>query len=571
MKYLIGISKTLFNSSVAHGTENDDLSNLEIILTERLTRKKANGAWPELALRPFSELSPRDLEMAENRDVHHPQIYEDGLNKVFPFYEHLQQKHLAHFTKKFNPNLKYLSHHWAHAYSALGMSPFERAVILVMDGAGSSREDYFQNHDEGTLEEGIHQSRQNHEEYSIYLQDGPKLRCVYKKWQQFVPYSALPNERITEGIGIFYETIAQYIFNSKRSSGKVMGLSDYSFQCSAQSPFEILTSLDWAKSFQGKGKNQWDTSPHRKLYEELASITQGKYEEHTLKILEWIRRTYPDYENLIFVGGSALNCTFNMKAIKKKIFKSYYVPPFPGDEGISFGLYHYLKLKNIPRKWEPLSHEKQQGYFGPKSSAPTETRIKQVFSSFPLVRPSSITEWTARRLQEGKVIAWFQGRSESGPRALGNRSILARIDREGLKEYLNSHIKFRESFRPYGCSCLYEKAPEYFELEGPFDTPYMSYAVPVRPNWYSYFKEVTHVDQTSRFQTVRETMNPRFYQLIFEFGKLNGVFALLNTSFNIMGEPIVETLEDAKKFLETVPVDALVVGDFYIESQVKKL
>jgi carbamoyltransferase len=162
------------------------------------------------------------------------------------------------------------------------------------------------------------------------------------------------------------------------------------------------------------------------------------------------------------------------------------------------------------------------------------------------------------------LIAWFHGRSESGPRALGNRSILARVDVPGLKDDLNARVKGRESFRPYGSSVLQEHAAEYFEVPSDFEAPFMSFAPRVKPKYAELLKEVTHVNGTSRIQTVSEGQNPRYRALIQALGDLTGLYCVLNTSLNIMGEPIVETMQDAKRFLEGTPVDALVLEDVVI-------
>ena len=158
-------------------------------------------------------------------------------------------------------------------------------------------------------------------------------------------------------------------------------------------------------------------------------------------------------------------------------------------------------------------------------------------------------------------MAWFQGRSECGPRALGNRSILARPDRENLKDYLNQHIKFRESFRPYGCSVLEEDSALYFAHSPEFRSPFMSFAVPVREEHRQLLRHVTHIDGTSRMQTVSAAALPRFAQLLQAVKKRTGHGVLLNTSLNVMNEPILETVADARRFWESSRVDAMVIGD----------
>jgi len=278
-----------------------------------------------------------------------------------------------------------------------------------------------------------------------------------------------------------------------------------------------------------------------------------------------LRRELPDYENIILTGGCALNCTFNGKLVRQGLFKEVYVPPFPGDESISLGAAAYLHYILQNQDWQPLTHEQQHGYLGAMESSPSAEDIQKVFEGFQVTHPPSITEHVANLLQQGEVIAWFQGRSEAGPRALGNRSILARPDQSGLKDRLNATIKFREAFRPYGASCLFEKAGEYFDIPEHFNSPYMSFAIPVRSPFKKSLNEVTHIDGTCRFQSVRRGQNEKFYDLIKCFGDKTGLYCLLNTSLNVMGEPIVETAEDARRFLLQTPVHGLAIGDYYIQ------
>jgi carbamoyltransferase len=214
--------------------------------------------------------------------------------------------------------------------------------------------------------------------------------------------------------------------------------------------------------------------------------------------------------------------------------------------------------------WKPFQRDLQTSFLGPKSSVPTEEKIRNVFSQYKLSVESEIHKKVASEIADGKIVAWFQGRSECGPRSLGHRSILARPDRTDLKNYLNSHIKFRENFRPYGCTCIWEKAHEIFNVPAGFENPFMSFAVPVNEKWKQKLQHVTHVDGTSRMQTLHESQEPLFYKLLLEVEKLTGLPLVLNTSLNIMGEPILETIEDAERFFKDSAVDGLCIGNVWI-------
>jgi len=565
--HYIGLGKTLFNSSVCFlPSESRDL---ELILTERITRKKASGAWPEEALRMlesrsgFSEL--KQIRIAENRDVLTPLQRENNINQVIPFFDSLQSSGLAHYSRHSNPNIEFISHHLCHASAAALLAPFAKALIVVMDGAGTEADDLVEQGEKCDLPET--KSKRLHEAVSIYLFDRGKIRCVNKHWQTFAQSQRWPEHYFSQGLGTTYEKAAEYIFNSKRASGKVMGLAAFGHSKTIPDRVAYLESLDWTKAFAGKTKAEWEACSQRQLFADIAATVQHHYEESVSGLFVRLRKTFAEYENLIFTGGSALNCTNNMKVVESGLFASMYIPPFPGDECAGLGAAAHLYLRDHANAWEPVPHELQQGYFGPQSSEPRDSDIASIFADFEITAPPSIIDFTVDALARGEVIGWFQGRSESGPRALGNRSILAKVDRPGLKEYLNERIKFREAFRPYGCSVTHEMASEYFAVPAGFNNPFMSFAVRTRNQYLERLSEVTHVDGTSRMQTVRPGQNKRFYDLLTAYGKRTGLFCLLNTSLNVMGEPIVETLQDLRHFLDATPVDGVVAGNCFIRKR----
>lgn len=564
----LGLGKTLFNSSVCL---IDSKLEPEILLTERHTRVKASGHWPkevaQKALQKFSlsEKKSDEILLTENRDVIHPHEYEDALDKTFPFKAHLKKQEMG-FLLSENKDLSFISHHFAHALSSLFMSPFEKSVILVMDGAGSKSE-HLQGLPGEKMEGPFKKDQLNagmNEECSIYLQDGPVLKPVYKSWQTFQKDSR-SDHYYSEGLGTAYEKAAEYIFKKKTASGKVMGLAAFQNQSSSKTSLDFLKALDWSQSFQGKGKAEWENSPSLKSFEEIAGEIQAIFENRYGVFISEIRKHFPEYTNIILAGGCALNCTNNAKILDSGEFEQIFVPPFPGDEGISLGCAFYPIWKNHPQLWKKREAHQLVSYFGDKNSLPTNQEIEKVFEGYTIHHPNSLTDFVTDLLLKEEVIAWFQGRSECGPRALGNRSILCRPDKQDAKQYLNDHIKFRESFRPYGCSVPQEKASLYFQVSSNFENPFMSFACKVQRDFKEQLKEVSHVDGTSRMQTVREGQNPLFHQLLQSFGEKSGLYCLLNTSLNIMGEPIVETLTDAKNFLDNTPVHGLAIEDYYVE------
>ncbi|MBY0470981.1 hypothetical protein K2X30_07400 [bacterium] len=572
MTHYLGLGKTLFNSSacLVKPGSNGARPEVELVLSERITRKKASGIWPEQALRLLQKDFSSSLRIAENRDVLKPSLKEDALNRAMPFYDYLQREGLERFSQKFNSELEYVTHHRAHAYAALMMSPFRKSIILVMDGAGSNSADFspegeeIQKFSPASLKSDL----AAFEEYSVFLQDEGSLQCVEKGWQSFTKSSRVSGQEFSSGLGMLYEKSAEYIFNSKRAAGKVMGLAAFGKPTRIEDREVFLNQLNWELSFQGDSKKSWESSGYFSVYSDVAASVQQNFEETYLSLAQRLRVKFPKYENLIVTGGCALNCVTNMKLVRAGIFSEIYSPPFPGDECIGLGSASYLYFEKDRNPFQPLEQEQQGGYFGPRSSIPEDQAVENLFREFEIVKPGSIAQYTARVLADGHVVGWFQGRSESGPRALGNRSILARPDRPGLKNYLNQHIKFREGFRPYGCSALHEKAAEYFDVPVGFNNPYMSFSPKTRPEYLAQLAEVTHVDGTSRMQTVRKGQNPLFHSLIDEFGKQTGLFCLLNTSLNVMGEPIAESISDVKRLLEETPIYGIAVGNYFIRRTV---
>ena len=568
----LGLGKVQWGTSVCRVNSANGRPDPELFLTERATHVKADPTWPSEGIEYFLNRVPdlKKTHISENRDAQDPFVFEQMLDKKYPFFDWIQKNGFKPFTRKFNSNLKYLSHHYCHAMAAVAVSPFERSLIVVMDGAGTEATGFEENHFEDSFLPKQGARNDKFEEVSVYLQEGPNLKCVLKRWQTFQTGEARKNYRgwtLSEGLGIFYEESAKYIFNSHREAGKVMGLSPFGKPNVVKNRLGFLKDLDWDNSFQGKGKTQWETSGRFKQFANYAATVQHHFESDLFGILKQLNKDFPDIRNLIFTGGCALNCIANMKIIYNGLFDQVYVPPFPSDECIAFGAAHADYLSRHPNEWQPVDWSLQKGNFGPKSSIPDDAQMIQMFKGIEVHRPDDICSYTAEHLKRGKVIAWFQGRSESGPRALGNRSILARIDSPGMKDYLNARIKGREAFRPYGSTFTLESAKEYLDIPSGFESPFMSFAAKVRTKYKPLLKEVTHVNGTSRFQTVSRTQNPRFWALLNSMGRMTGLPAVLNTSLNIMGQPIVEKVLDARMFLETTPVDGLVINDLYISKR----
>ncbi len=289
--------------------------------------------------------------------------------------------------------------------------------------------------------------------------------------------------------------------------------------------------------------------------QDIARSTQRRFEQAARHCLERLARLVPGTSRLAMAGGCALNGVFNARIPRDTPFSESYIQPAASDDGTCLGAAFYVWHQVLGREQRfPMNH----AYWGPEYP---DERCRRVAESCGLPLDSldrgELVPAVARLLAEGQVVGWYQGRSEWGPRALGNRSILADPARPGVQQLINDKIKRRESFRPFAPSVLRELVPEYFEQA--IDSPFMMHVVPFRPRWRERLPGVVHVDGTGRLQSVARETNELYYDLIAEFRRRTGVGALLNTSFN-ENEPIVDTPEQALDCFLRTDLDALALG-----------
>jgi carbamoyltransferase len=258
-------------------------------------------------------------------------------------------------------------------------------------------------------------------------------------------------------------------------------------------------------------------------------------------------------------GGVALNCVANGRVAREAGFENVWIQPAAGDDGIAIGCAYYGWLEILKQRRDFVMDHSYVGKRYSDKDAAVELKKFLVRIQVDAVKSENVCRDTAKLLADQKVIGWFQDRSEFGPRALGNRSLIADPRKPEMKDILNSRVKHRQAFRPFAPIVLAERMKEVFE--GDEDSPFMLIAKPVRPEWRDKIPAIVHVDGTARVQTVREATNPMLYRLLKEFEALTGVPVLINTSFNIKGEPIVETPQDAVNCFLTTGVDHLVIHD----------
>ena len=460
-----------------------------------------------------------------------------------------------------------VSHHVAHAYSAFACSPFERGAVMVVDGVGGYRVDMTE-----PLPDGCDAPALSRESESYYRFHGSHMSPLKKVW--LPPHRGLVNDEFTrlQGIGAFYSRISEYIFGHWNRCGEVMGLAPYGRD--ALPPFfrvgedEALTFAPWPESlchpYDGDCDEAWAKSPHMNEWRNVAWRVQRDTEDALIARARWLHEQTGE-RDLCIAGGVALNCVANGRIANETPFERVWIQPASGDDGIALGaaLYGHLAIDGGKRDFV-MRHP----YLGVTYD---DARIRKAFRHATLKtvatvkRADDVCKQTATRLARGAVVGWCQGGSEFGPRALGNRSLLADPRDPKMTERLNRRVKHRQAFRPFAPAVLAEHADTWFE--GPHFSPFMLLANDVRPDKRTSIPSVTHVDGTARVQIVSKDGSPRFHALLTAFFEETGCPVLINTSFNIRGEPIVETPEDALRTFLGTAIDVLVFGDTLLEKR----
>lgn len=444
--------------------------------------------------------------------------------------------------KKFVP----VRHHQAHAASAYFPAGFQEAVILTIDGTGE-------------LESSL-----------LAVGRGKVITDIAR--------TPLPTS-----IGALYLIITVFLgFRSLGDEYKVMGLASYGNPRRFRDVFQSLVNLETGGNYSTQrlageklkdlllekfGPARQRGEPIEERHADIAAALQESVQEAVLHTLKHARLN-TGISNLCMAGGVALNCALNGAIARSGLFDHIFVQPAASDEGCSVGaaFYAFSQTNEYSRtSIDPWDHV----YWGPEyGSDEILDALANHQNQLHWTRQNDIAVTIALELSAGKVAGWFQGRMEFGPRALGNRSILADPRDPDMKERLNAKVKRRESFRPFAPAVLEEKADRYFDLLGLRNSPFMLFAVPVKPEQRETIPAVTHVDGTARVQTVSKRVNPRFWNVIAEFDKLTGVPVVLNTSFNVRNEPIVCTPEDAIRCFLSTNIDCVGIGDFFVEKRV---
>ena len=554
----LGLNYSKMHDSSACIVRDGEL--LFAVAEERISRNKHDARFPESAIQacldfakvrpeaidevclgwqPIGQLYRHDLNLyARGR---WPVTYLNLLNSTRYFVSMRHQSSGANrYAQRFGPKnvrFRYVNHHFAHAISAYSYSGFDDAAIVVMDGRGAW------------------------EATSIW--HGTKGR-VYPVLTINWP----------DSLGLFYATFTAFLgFVPNADEWKVMGLAPYGkpgvdlsmFLDVRATPYKANSTL-----LHGTGSNPyfgWPTalgSPREPeseisdLHKDIAYAVQDTCESAMLNVVHMALKKTKS-KNLCLAGGVALNSKANGKIAASGILDKIFIQPAASDDGVALGAALAPFLDGGQRL--PL-RSMRHAYFGPSfddhviEATLTRYRIR----SSRLSDPAAVA---AELLSQGKILGWYQGRMEFGPRALGNRSILADPRDPEMNTKVNNAVKFREWWRPFAPSMKKEATPEY--LESAYDSPFMILTAQVRPEKRAVIPSVTHVDGSARPQTVDQHINPLYYRLIDEFGKCTGVPVVMNTSFNLRGEAIVHTPTDAIRTFFSSGMDALILDSFLVK------
>ncbi len=487
-----------------------------------------------------------------------------------------QKKYLFDLLQELDENfkdikkIKFSEHHYSHAASAFYPSPFEEAVILTLDGVGEWATT--------TLAHG--KGNQITMLKEIYFPHS--LGLLYSAFTYYTGFKVNSGEYKVMGLApygkpIYKELILKNLIDLKKDGSFRLNMNFFDFATGT-----TMTNKKFDNLF-GKPARKSEEDLLTQFHMDVAASIQAVTEEIILKLTISVATEYK-IKNLCLAGGVALNCVANGKILKNKVFNKIWVQPAAGDAGGSLGAalaYWHQELKN--KRSVDLDDSMQGSYLGPKfENNVIEKKLTLLKANFKKFKEDEIIDILAKELSKEKTAGWFQGRMEFGPRALGGRSILADPRSEKMQKELNLKVKFRESFRPFAPSVLREEAANWFEID--VASPYMLFVANIKKEFQipmshdqknlfgieklnikrSKVPAVTHVDYSARIQTVHKKTNSRYYKLIKKFYELTKCPILVNTSFNIRGEPIVCSVEDAYRCFMGTNLDILVIEDFIL-------
>ncbi|TQM38462.1 carbamoyltransferase family protein [Pseudonocardia cypriaca] len=546
---VVGINRTQDGSvAVARGR-----STVYSLQKERLTRRKHHwgrlGDLPNLYLPRMAALrEPVDLVVecfSSDDEIKHVDVYHQEVLDTLRF--------------RGEPRIVTMSHHLSHLYSAFPPSPFRAAAGMVIDGQGSPVRDFTESTpgiDEETPPDLLEVS-------SFYrCERGRPPGCFAKQlWDGDWDRPA--------GLGCFYYLLTRVMFTGEGSEGKVMGLAPFGNPQAFGLPdlvvdghrvliprewLDVLADRDRFSHFLGGPGSFTDCA-------DLAAEGQRAFETALLEVTAWLHEQ-TGAQNLAFAGGTALNCSANGRILRESAFDDVFIPPSAHDGGTALGCALYGLMECLG---EPSEFRWTDDFLGPDPEPSAVAAAVRAVADDPALvveQPADLATAAAELLDHGYVVAVHQGRSESGPRALGDRSIIGDARHPAMRDFVNFRVKGREWFRPLAPLVLADAAPTIFDVDRP--TPFMQLAIDVRPEHRDALPAITHVDGTARIQTVESSNTPFLHALLTAFRDRTGCPVLINTSLNGKGDPLTETPEDSIACLTGTQMHALVMPPFLI-------
>ena len=594
MTSVLGISAFYHDSAAAI------IVNGEIVAAaqeERFTRKKHDASYPHNAINYVLKESGLKLN-----EVDHVVFYEKPFLKFerlletyigfspngfksfsmsMPLWlsEKLFQKKMLFDALKEQDNnfndikkLNFSEHHLSHAASAFFSGPYEEAIILTLDGVGEW----------ATTTVSLGKNNKINILKEIHFPHS--LGLLYSAFTYFLGFKVNSGEYKVMGLAPYGEPKFKNIILDKLIDVKEDGSFRLNMDYFNYAIGLTMTNNKFAKLFNMERREPEDNL--LQIHMDMAASIQAATEEIVLKITRFLSKEFK-LENLCMAGGVALNCVANGKILKEGLFKNIWIQPASGDAGGALGAAQAFYYQELDNKREILKSDSMKGsYLGPQfTDDEVENELINCGANYKKLNLDQIIKDTAKALSEEKAVAWFQGRMEFGPRSLGNRSIIADPRSEKMQKNLNLKVKYREGFRPFAPAVLFEKVSEWFEINS--ESPYMLLVADVKKSKQlqmtneqknlfgidklnvkrSSIPSVTHVDYSARIQTVHKETNPTFYKLIEEFEKITKCPVLVNTSFNVRGEPIVCSAIDAFNCFMGTDLDVLVCNNFILYKQ----
>jgi carbamoyltransferase len=588
---VLGISAFYHDSAAAIIVDGEIISAAQ---EERFTRKKHDASYPKNAINYV--LKEAGLKLNE---IDHVVFYEKpflkferlletyvgfspsgfksfSMSMALWLSEKLFQKKLLFDSLKeqdsnFNDikKINFSEHHLSHAASAFFSSPYDEAIILTLDGVGEW----------ATTTVSLGKNNKINILKEIHFPHS--LGLLYSAFTYFLGFKVNSGEYKVMGLAPYGEPKFKDIIIDKLIDVKEDGSFRLNMDYFNYATGLTMTNNKFAKLFNMEKRKSEDKL--LQIHMDMAASIQAVTEEIVLKITRFLSKEFK-LENLCMAGGVALNCVANGKILKEGLFKNIWIQPASGDAGGALGAAQAFYYQELDNKRKILKTDSMNGsYLGPKfSDDQVEEELKNCGANFKKLTSDQIIKDTAKALSEEKVVGWFQGRMEFGPRSLGNRSIIADSRSDKIQKNLNLKVKYRESFRPFAPAVLFEKASEWFEIN--CESPYMLLVADVKKSKQlkmteeqknlfgidklnikrSSIPSVTHVDYSARIQTVHKETNPLFYKLIEEFERITKYPVLVNTSFNVRGEPIVCSATDAFNCFMGTDLDILVCNNFIL-------